>query len=307
MRFKCLETGILALYKVKTLTIFMSKSFSPIISTHDAGLYLTRLDVVLADARGGPDAFERYQSGHLLGAVFINLEKDLSKRNPIPANGGRHPLPDPGDFSKFLSRMGINPSKYVLIYDDKAGANAAARFWWMMKAAGHNKVQVIDGGYQAILEAGLPTSKQIHEPLPFSRPYAFSRWKLPVVDIKTVAQAATENGSLVIDVREAYRYNGEREPIDLIAGHIPGAVNVPYEDNLEADGRFRSPQALAAQYQAVIGNRDKKKIIVHCGSGVTACHSLLAMEYAGIAGVSLYVGSWSEWSRNEKPMATGVS
>lgn len=285
----------------------MKKTLSPIIKTEDVRFNINRPDVVLVDARGGPDAYERYRAGHLQGAMFIDLENDLSKKNINAANGGRHPLPDPGDFGSMLGKVGISTSKHVLVYDEKGGANAAARFWWMMKAAGHIQIQVIDGGYKAIVEAGLPISQQIPEPLPVRRPYPVSHWKLPTVNIETVAQAAAENDYLIIDVREAYRYKGESEPIDLIAGHIRGAVNIPYENNLEADGRFRFPSVLAEQYEAVIGNRDKKKVIVHCGSGVTACHTLLAMEYAGIEGANLYVGSWSEWSRNEKPIATGES
>lgn len=285
----------------------MEKTLSPIIKADDARLYINRPDVVLVDARGGPDAYERYEAGHLQGAVFIDLENDLSKKNVNAANGGRHPLPDPDDFGSMLGKVGISTSKHVLVYDDKGGANAAARFWWMMKAAGHIQIQVIDGGYKAIVEAGLPISQQTPDSLPVGKPYPVSHWKLPTVGIETVAKAGVENDYLVIDVREAYRYKGESEPIDLIAGHIPGAVNIPYVNNLEADGRFRSPSVLTEQYEAVIGKRDKQKVIVHCGSGVTACHTLLAMEYAGIEGANLYVGSWSEWSRNERPIATGES
>lgn len=285
----------------------MENILSPIIQAGEAGLYINNPDVIFVDARGGPDAFARYHAGHVPGAVFVDLENELSKKSEDASRGGRHPLPDPGDFASTLGKLGISSSTHVLVYDDKAGANAAARFWWMMRAAGHRRIQVIDGGYTSITDAGLPISKQIEKPLPATKPYPFTRWQLPTTDMETVATAANENDHLVIDVRESYRYRGEREPIDLVAGHIPGALNIPYLDNLQADGRFRSPGELATQYEAVIGKRDKSKVIVHCGSGVTACHTLLAMEYAGMSGASLYIGSWSEWSRNNKPVGTQKS
>ena len=139
------------------------------------------------------------------------------------------------------------------------------------------------------------------QPLPKS-PYPGEGWKLPTVNIEGVQAAAKDPDSLVIDVREAYRYRGEKEPIDLVAGHIPGAINVPYVNNLSENGSFRTAGDLASQYQEVLGTRDPSNVIVHCGSGVTACHTLLALEQAGIKGANLYVGSWSEWSRRDLPV-----
>ena len=136
-------------------------------------------------------------------------------------------------------------------------------------------------------------------------PYPTERWKLPTVNIDDVQAAANDPESLIIDVREAYRYRGEKEPIDLVAGHIPGAVNVPYVDNLAENGNFRNVEDLASLYQDTLGPRDPSKVIVHCGSGVTACHTLLALEQAGIKGAKLYVGSWSEWSRRDLPVGKG--
>jgi thiosulfate/3-mercaptopyruvate sulfurtransferase len=208
------------------------------------------------------------------------------------------------DFAALLGRLGIEKTTQVVVYDDKAGANAAARFWWMLKAAGHEHIQVLDGGLKGAVEAGLPLTNII--PNEGSRPpYPADKWILPIVNADTVAGATTDPSSLVIDVREAYRYRGESEPIDLVAGHIPGAVNIPYTGNLDPDGYFLSADELANKYKEAIGNRNPRQVIVHCGSGVTACHTLLAMEQAGMELPELYVGSWSEWSRTDKPIAVG--
>jgi thiosulfate/3-mercaptopyruvate sulfurtransferase len=283
----------------------MTKGLSPILAPEEINKYLGKPAVVFVDARGGADAHQRYQEGHVEGAVFLDLESQLSKKSADPANGGRHPLPDPEDFGELLGQHGIGPSSHILVYDDKSGANAAARFWWMMRAIGHTAVQVIDGGLAAIASAGAPITKGPSKPLKAGKPYPATEWRLPIATLTTVDQARSARDYMVIDVRENYRYRGESEPIDLVAGHIPGAINAPYLDNLQANGRFRSSRELAEQYGSLTGNREGEKVIVHCGSGVTACHALLAMEVAGLGGASLYVGSWSEWSRREKPIAKG--
>lgn len=256
---------------------------------------------IIVDTRSGPDAFERYRANHLEGALHADLDKDLSKKTDDAAVGGRHPLPEIREFAVFLGKLGIMPSTHVIIYDDKAGANAAARFWWMLRAVGHKNVHVVDGGLDAIIRAGLPMSSQIIQPVA-TTPYPVSEWKFPTVSLDKVKNAANDANALVIDVREAYRYRGEREPIDLVAGHIPGAINIPYLNNLREDGSFRAPEDLASLYEKEIGSRKSENVIVHCGSGVTACHTLLALEHAGISGANLYVGSWSEWSRNDLPV-----
>ena len=281
----------------------MNQGVKPTLPPADVKKYLHHRRVVITDVRGGADAFDRFKEGHLEGAIFLDLENELSQKNQDPANGGRHPLPDPRAFGDLLGAKGIGPSSHILVYDDKAGANAAARFWWMMRAAGHRQVQVIDGGYHALVEEGLPVARGEAIPLPPAPPYPLTAWQLPLADIATVDAARKDNAFLVIDVRENYRYRGEAEPIDLVAGHIPGAVNAPYLDNLQADGKFRSPQELASLYQALAAGRSPRNLIVHCGSGVTACHTLLALEIAGIKGATLYPGSWSEWSRRGKPIA----
>ncbi|WP_333820549.1 sulfurtransferase [Ohtaekwangia sp.] len=275
-----------------------------IIKSSDVPAYREQYNPIVIDARGGPDAYSRYVARHLEGAQFVDLETQLSQKTLNAARGGRHPLLDMKSFSALLGKLGITPGTHVLVYDDKAGANAASRFWWMLKSVGHKYVQVVSGGLDAMEKAGIPITTDILSAAAVA-PYPIPDIKLPVVDVDTVTKAVKDTDALVIDVREAYRYRGESEPIDLIAGHIPGAVNVPFITNLDASGQFLPAEQLAEKYGDVIGSRAPENVIVHCGSGVTACHTLLALEEAGIPGAKLYVGSWSEWSRNDYPIATG--
>jgi thiosulfate/3-mercaptopyruvate sulfurtransferase len=173
----------------------------------------------------------------------------------------------------------------------------------MLRSAGHNKVQVLDGGLQGAIKAGFPTSSKIEIPLQ-KEPYKIAQWLLPLADIHEIDTVALDPDFLVVDVRDAPRYRGETEPIDLIAGHIPGAVNIPFTTNLDSNGFFLSPEELKENYLKEFGDKKAENIIVHCGSGVTACHMLLAIAYAGLDIPKLYVGSWSEWSRNNRPIAT---
>jgi thiosulfate/3-mercaptopyruvate sulfurtransferase len=259
---------------------------------------------IIIDARSGQGAFDRYLKSHLQGALYVDLDKDLSKKPIEPAYGGRHPLPDLKDFATLLGKLGVTPSSHVVIYDDKNGANAAARLWWMLRAVGHKKVQVVDGGMDAIIREGL-TMVSGTENTEAASVYPADQWLLPIVTLDEVIDKVESEDFLVIDVRESYRYRGDAEPIDLIAGHIPGAINIPYLENLETDGSFRPSDDLGKLYNSKIALRSPSKVIVHCGSGVTACHTLLALEHAGIKGANLYVGSWSEWSRRGLPIATG--
>lgn len=261
-------------------------------------------NITILDARGGADAYDRYKAGHLKGAIYSDLETKLSHKTGNAANGGRHPLPSPALFSQFLSEKGITPSSTVVVYDDKNGGNAAARLWWMLTSAGHERTYVLDGGLQAAISEGIETETGESGEAAKST-YSFDAWLKPTVDINDVASAAEDENFLVIDVRENYRFRGESEPIDLVAGHIPGAVNVPYLSNLDEEGKFLDKQSLYEKYSEVIGDRAVKNIYVHCGSGVTACHTLLALSDAGFGDASLYVGSWSEWSRNDRSVASG--
>lgn len=252
---------------------------------------------ILIYAGSGNTTFERYKQQHLEGALYADLETDLAKVPQDAVNGGRHPLPDPEKFAALLGKLGITPESHVIVYDDKQGCNAAARFWWMLRAAGHTKVQVLDGGFQAAIAAGFPTTNEITKAVPGEK-YPFTNWQLPLAEIDAVQEAVKNDNILIIDVRSKERYDGFIEPIDLKAGHIPSAINIPLTENLNADGTFLTLEKLYEKYTTALKGYDAGNIIVHCGSGVTACHTLLAIAAAGLPMPKLYVGSWSEWSRN---------
>lgn len=262
---------------------------TPILSPDDlARLVDSNLDVVLLDARAAG-----YDAGHLRGAQRADLETQLSAaRDPgaDPARGGRHPLPPLDRWLAQLGAWGIGPETQVVIYDDQSGANAAARAWWMLRAVGHERVSVLDGGL-----ANLPLTTDV--PTVTARPpYPATAWQRPTVDLARVDALRADDDWKVLDVRSRERFRGETEPIDPIAGHIPGAVNLPFAENLEG-GRFKSREALRAMYEELLDGTAPENLVVHCGSGVTACHTLLALETAGLEGAALYVGSWGEWCR----------
>jgi len=275
---------------------------APLISPEELSRRLD--DFVILDARPGPAA---YAAGHLAGARHADLNRDLSDAEAPgadPARGGRHPLPSPARFAAQLAAWGIEHARPVAIYDAQGGANAAARAWWMLRALGHDQVFVVDGGLDAARAAGIPVTT---EP-PVIRPSAEPRqaqWSSPTVDIERVEALVASGEWKLLDVRSRERFRGDAEPLDPVAGHIPGAVNLPYADNLDPEGRFRPAAELRALYAGVLGGTPAERLIVQCGSGVTACHSLLALEAAGLRGSALFVGSWSEWCRSGKPQQRG--
>lgn len=279
----------------------MTAKLSPIINA-DELLKLNTSNFILIDARAGINAEENYKATHLKNARYVDLNKDLAAVENNPANGGRHPLPSLSKFSEVVSKLGILPSSHIVIYDDKNGSNAASRFWWMLRAAGHEKVQVLNGGLQEAVKAGFEMSSEI-ENFETSEKHPISEWKLKTASIDDVEKARNNGENIVIDVRDKNRFDGLTEPLDLIAGHIPSAVNVPFSENLDENGLFKSAEILKEKYNEVLADKSSDDIIVHCGSGVTACHTLLAMDYAGIEIPKLYVGSWSEWYRNDRDMA----
>jgi 3-mercaptopyruvate sulfurtransferase SseA len=402
----------------------MPHKISPIIKAQDLLVLKQTQDFVLIDARAGVNAHLRYTVSHLSGALHVDLDRQLADVKPNAAEGGRHPLPSVAQFIQVLTELGITPLSKIIIYDDKNCANAAARFWWMLKSIGHAFVQVLDGGFDAAIKAGYPLAKcegqeamsneqeakskrqrakvegqeakgegqeakvegqeakvegqeakvegqeakvegqeakvegqeakvegqeakvegqeakvegqeakvegqeakvegqeakvegqeaivegqeAIVEGQEAIGVYQIDEWLLPVVDISDVEKATHDARCLIIDVREAGRYNGEFEPIDLIAGHIPNAINIPYISNLDTEGCFLSPSELREKYKEALTDRQSSEVTIHCGSGVTACHTLLAMDYAGMDIPKLYVGSWSEWSRNETVIVTRPS
>lgn len=242
-----------------------------------------------------------YEKSHIPNAIYAHLDNDLS--GPIiPGQTGRHPLPNPEKAIELFSLWGISPSTQVIAYDDKGGG-VASRLWWMLRWLGHDQVAVLDGGWQAWVAAGYPVSD-----LPASlTPYPFKAVLRQDLTAGTDQVDILRNQAdyAVVDSRTAERYRGEVEPIDPVAGHIPGAVNLPFPDNME-QGRFLEPAALKARFEAAFGDKTPDKIIFYCGSGVTACHNVLAYAHAGLGDALLYPGSWSEWITDEdRPVAAG--
>ncbi len=249
-----------------------------------------------------------FEAGHLRGALNADPGRHLSAASAPgfdPSKGGRHPLPSLKQWRTTLGLLGIGPGTHVVIYDDQGGANSAARAWWMLRAVGHEAVQVLDGGLKAATSAGweLTTDASLAIACPH---YPATAWLLPTVDMDVLEKLAKHRDWRVLDVRSTERYRGETEPFDPIAGHIPGAVNLPYTENLDSDGRFKPASELRAHYTRPLDGLSPDHLVVHCGSGITACHTLLALEHAGLPGAALYVGSWSEWCRRGKPMAKGT-
>lgn len=245
----------------------------------------------LADHNAGRRA---YLAGHLPGALFADLEQDLSAE---PGAGGRHPLPDREDFIHQVQQWGVNADSRVVCYDDAGGA-FAARLWWMFRWLGHARVQVLDGGLGAWLAADKPLSTEIPSPSPGN-----FQVKAPLTRI-CAADDIDASSQLLLDARDGARFRGEVEPIDRIAGHIPGAVSAPFNENLD-QGRFREPSVLNSRF-AQLGASDNSAIVCYCGSGVTAAHNILALRVAGYPEPALYPGSWSGWiSDPDRPIATG--
>ena len=277
---------------------------SPIINAEDLA-NLNRDNIVIVDAGSVGSAYEKYLLEHLDGALYVDINNDLAQIPKDAKNGGRHPLPSLEKFAEVLSRLGISQNSHVIVYDDKNASIAGARFWWMLRAAGVEKVQVLNGGIQKAKEQGLEVNSKTVQPKSVEK-FTIKQWQLPTVDLNFIEQNADDPDFVVIDVREKDRYDGKTEPIDEVAGHISGAINIPFKENLNEDGTFKSPQVLHEKYTAILKNAPSENIAIHCGSGVTACHTLLALEYAGFDIPNLYVGSWSEWSRNDKPVTRNI-
>jgi thiosulfate/3-mercaptopyruvate sulfurtransferase len=272
---------------------------SPLISVDE----LTRLlgdepaQVTVLDVRyrmGGPPGEQEHAAGHVPGAAYVDLDTALAAQ---PGARGRHPLPDVADFEAAMRAAGVRDDRAVVVHDDWQG-RAAARCWWLLRWAGHRDVRVLDGGWSAWVAAGGVVSTSLHH-------QAFGDFtarpgQLPVIEADEVLAFAEQH--LLVDARNPERYRGDVEPVDPVAGHVPGAVNVPTGENLRPDGTFRSPEELRELYAAGVDD----EVAAYCGSGVTAAHDLLAMKVAGIDGV-LYPGSWSEWVADpERPVSTSA-
>ena len=258
--------------------------------------------LTLIDVRwklGGPPGRDLYLTGHLPGAVFLDLDTDVTG---APGVGGRHPLPEPAVLQAALQRAGVHGRKRVVVYDDGDGM-PAARLWWTLRWAGHPDVAVLDGGLGAWLAAGQPLQAGAVSPEPGDM--TVQPGGMPVLDAAGAAELARTG--VLLDARAPARYRGEQEPIDPVAGHIPGAVNLPYASLVEESGRLRPLHAWKDALPASIGQEGVLPTIgAYCGSGVTAAHTVLALEAAGLGTASLYVGSWSDWvSDPSRPVATG--
>ena len=253
----------------------------------------------LADlARGARE----YAQEHIPGAVYADLQHDLS--DLTKAGAGRHPLPDADAFSAVLGRWGWRSAMPVVAYDAANGALAAARLWWMLRLAGSSDVAVLDGGFAAWKAAGLPTSRELPQRVPTQVQIAFDAAQVVYTDELRELQQNPQ--LLLLDARAAPRYSGQTEPIDAVAGHVPGARNRPFSDNLGSDGRFKAAAELRAEFAQLLGSHAPGDVVHMCGSGVTACHNLLAMEHAGLHGARIYAPSWSGWiSGRGNPVATG--
>lgn len=278
-------------------------NYTTLISVADLAKHLGDQQFVIFDCRHeltnpqfGP---KTYAESHIPGARFAHVDRDLA--GPLTGKNGRHPLPDPNAFIAWLGHMGVSNGSQVVGYDH-AGGTYAARLWWMLRWVGHHRVAVVDGGWQAWAAAGHPVTKD----LPAPTPARFSgnpdrSW----ADTATVAKYLSTKEMILIDARSNDRFHGRNETIDPVAGHIPGALNRFFKDNLNAQGFFRSPQELRTDFRSLVGDASPEKVVHQCGSGVSACHNLLAMEIAGIKGTRLYPGSWSEWiADSSRPVAS---
>lgn len=236
----------------------------------------------------------QYADGHIPGARYAHLDADLS--GPVTARTGRHPLPAPERFARTLGDWGIDNSSQVVVYDDASGA-LAARLWWMLRWVGHRKVAVLNGGLKAWVSAGHPLSNR----MPVVTPTTFN----PTVDngaavsVEDVIKGLASGTLVLVDARARDRFAGQNETLDPVAGHVPGARNHPFASNLDAAGRFLTIAELREKWRAVLGETTPGVVVSMCGSGVTACHNLLALEASGHRGARLYPGSWSEWIKDE--------
>ena len=279
--------------------------YSTLISTETLAGSLADPSLVIVDCRhnlSDVDAGEAaYRSAHLPGAFFLHLDRDLSGAKT--GGNGRHPLPDRATLIDTLGRIGIGPHTQVVAYDQNAGM-WASRLWWLLRWLGHDRVAVLDGGLDKWIAEGRPVDANAPTP----RPTRFEAKTPPrtTATADEILQHLNDGTIAVLDARAPERFRGDMEPIDPVAGHIPGALSRPYLDNLTAQGTFKSAQALRHEFEAQLEQRAPSSVVHQCGSGVTACHNVLAMEIAGLHGSRLYPGSWSEWSSDpSRPVARG--
>jgi thiosulfate/3-mercaptopyruvate sulfurtransferase len=243
---------------------------------------------------------QEYAESHIPNAIFVDLDTELAA--PRGSGPGRHPLPNVDQFQALLENSGISNDTHVIAYDSSGGA-AAARLWWILRYVGHNKISLLDGGWQAWQAAGYPTTDEVLQPAASS--YTLHIKPAMVIDADTVEQLRNQEGTLLIDARATERYEGRVEPMDAKAGHIPGARSAPFAGNINADSSFKDAQTLRRRFED-LGLSKAKKVVCYCGSGVTAAHNIFALHLTGYNDALLYEGSWSDWSSDpDRPVATG--
>ena len=280
-----------------TAHLIDARDLATLIEQHNVRVVDCRFS--LADVAAGRKA---YLEGHIPGAIYAHLDDDLS--GPITPTSGRHPLPAPATFANRMRQWHIAPDTRVIAYDDLGGA-IAARLWWLMKWAAHDNVAVLNGGFQSWAREGLSVETDDTSTNPRTDSTTATERSEMVVTAEQVARATANSDCLLLDARAPDRYAGSVEPIDTVAGHVPYAVNAPFKTNLDDDGCFLESSKLREKFERVIGERSPASVVHMCGSGVTACHNILAMEIAGLSGSKLYAGSWSEWIRDpNRPVAT---
>src|SRR5262245_4092646 len=280
-------------------------SFTTIIEPPEVARHLADPGWVIVDCRfdlAKPEAGRQlYREGHIPGARYAHLNEDLS--GPITARTGRHPLPSPDVFARRLAAWGIDGRTQVVAYDDASGA-IAARLWWMLRWLGHEAAAVLDGGLKAWVAAGLPLDSQ--DPRITPTTFVAHPRTDQSVNVEELRAGLADRSAVLVDARSADRFAGQNETIDPVAGHIPGARNHPFMTNLDAERRFLPAHELRERWSKTLADGQAEQVVAMCGSGVTACHDLLALEVAGLAGARLYPGSWSEWIRDDtRPIATG--
>jgi thiosulfate/3-mercaptopyruvate sulfurtransferase len=281
------------------------KRYATLVSPAELGQSLGDPNLVIFDCRhdlAKPDVGQRaYAATHIAGAQFMHCDRDLAGSKS--GTNGRHPLPEPQAFATLLAERGVDNECQVVAYDDSDGI-FAARLWWMLCWLGHENAAVLDGGFAAWVEAGLPRASGVER-----RPPAyFGYWlRREAVDASFVLARLNDPEVLLLDARAPDRFRGENENLDPVAGRIPGSINRYFGENVDDEGRFKLAEVLRREYEAVLGRHHPGQIIHTCGSGVTACHNLLAMDIAGLTGSKLYAGSWSEWCADAtRPIARGT-
>lgn len=279
--------------------------FATLVSAAQLAQHLNDPDWIVFDCRftlSDPDSGRQaYLSSHIPGARYAHLNDDFSSE--VTATSGRHPLPDAQLLAQKLGQWGVDSSKQVVVYDDSLGS-MASRMWWVLRWLGHESVALLDGGVQRWIRDGHPMTAETSTIIPakFTAHPDDSMW----VDANCIETALRSDKCLIIDARAEERFSGEREILDKVAGHIPGSINLPFEDNLDMGGTYLTAEELKEAYLDLLSGVDPQRVVHMCGSGVTACHNVIAMEHAGLKGARLYPGSWSEWITDPgRPVETG--